>query len=150
VLGETLQAQQRALSEHGLTLELMLEPGAMVLADESRLAQVFANLLQNSLRYTDSPGTIAIRARRDGRLVMIDWEDTAPGVAPEDLPRLTDRLFRVEGSRNRDGGGSGLGLAIARAIVEGHSGTLSAHASSLGGLRIEIALPALNGRANHG
>ena len=150
VLGETLQAQQRTVSEHGLTLDLQLEPGVMVLADESRLAQVFANLLQNSLRYTDSPGTIAIRAHRDGHSVRIDWEDTAPGVAPEDLPRLTDRLFRVEGSRSRDGGGSGLGLAIARAIVEGHSGTLSAHASRLGGLRIEIALPALNGRANHG
>ena len=58
-----------------------------------------------------------------------------------DLTRLTDRLFRVEGSRSRAGGGSGLGLAIARAIVEGHGGTLTACASRLGGLMIEIALP---------
>jgi two-component system sensor histidine kinase BaeS len=150
VLREILQAQARALRERGLGLELQLEPGAMVLADEARLAQVFANLLQNSLRYTDSPGTIAIHARREGGSVMIDWEDSAPGVAAEDLPRLIDRLFRVEGSRSRDGGGSGLGLAIARAIVEGHAGTLSAHASGLGGLRIAITLPAVNGRANHG
>jgi two-component system sensor histidine kinase BaeS len=83
--------------------------------------------------------------------VVADWEDTAPGVPEQDLGRLTDRLYRVEGSRSRDGGGSGLGLAIARAIVEGHGGTLTVHASALGGLRVEIALPAIAaGRAKHG
>jgi two-component system sensor histidine kinase BaeS len=63
-------------------------------------------------------------------------------VPAEDLPRLTERLFRVEGSRSRAGGGSGLGLAIARAIVEAHGGTLSPAPSPLGGLRIELSFPA--------
>jgi two-component system sensor histidine kinase BaeS len=59
------------------------------------------------------------------------------------LQRLTERLYRVEGSRNRASGGSGLGLAIAKAIVEGHGGTLAARRSDLGGLAIIIELPAL-------
>jgi two-component system sensor histidine kinase BaeS len=71
-------------------------------------------------------------------------------VPPAELARLTDRLYRVEGSRNRASGGSGLGLAIAKAIVEGHGGTLTAMASALGGLKIEIALPAYTGQHNHG
>ena len=146
ILSDVLAVQQRAVQESGLELDTRLAQPAMVLADAERLTQVFANLLQNSVRYTDAPGRIAIRLRGDGGTVVIDWEDTAPGVPAADLTRLTDRLFRVEGSRSRDGGGSGLGLAIARAIVEGHGGTLTAHAGSLGGLHIEIVLPAINGR----
>jgi two-component system sensor histidine kinase BaeS len=74
--------------------------------------------------------------------VSVDWEDSSPPVPEEDLPRLTERLFRVEGSRSRAGGGSGLGLAIAQAIVQAHGGTLAAAPSPLGGLRIELRFPA--------
>jgi len=132
--------QRRVIEEQGLALELDAEPGAVVLADETRLAQVFGNLLQNSLRYTDTPGRIRVRVRREGNRVIVDWEDSAPGVPADELSRLTERLYRVESSRNRASGGSGLGLAIARAIVEGHGGTLTAHPSDLGGLRIQIVL----------
>jgi two-component system sensor histidine kinase BaeS len=150
VLSGAVEAQQHAIEDSGLKLDLKLQPGAMVLADAARLTQVFANLLQNSLRYTDAPGTIGVRLRRDGGSIVIEWEDTSPGVPAGDLARLTDRLFRVEGSRSRDNGGSGLGLAIARAIVDGHAGALTARASALGGLCIEIVLPAIDGRISHG
>ena len=140
--GEAVAMQRRALDEKGLAVELALEPGAIALADETRLAQVFGNLLQNTLRYTDAPGRLAVAVRRAGDRVVLDWQDSSPGVPPEDLPRLTDRLFRVEASRSRAGGGSGLGLAIVKAIVEAHGGTLAARASSLGGLWLELALPA--------
>jgi two-component system sensor histidine kinase BaeS len=82
--------------------------------------------------------------------VVVDWEDSAPGVPEQDLPRLTDRLYRVEASRNRASGGSGLGLAIAKAIVDGHGGTIAARASALGGLAVQIVLPAANGATSHG
>ena len=85
---------------------------------------------------------VAVRVEREGR---VTWEDSSPGVPQEDLARLTERLFRVEGSRSRAGGGSGLGLAIVRAIVEAHGGTLAAGASRLGGLRIELAFPKTDG-----
>lgn len=150
VIGDVLDAQRRAISERGLELETHLAEDAVVLADETRLAQVFANLIQNSLRYTDAPGKIAIRLRRTGERVIVDWEDSAPGVPAEELARLTERLYRVESSRSRAGGGSGLGLAIASAIVEGHGGTLTARLSQWGGLAIEIVLPAHKGSNSHG
>jgi two-component system sensor histidine kinase BaeS len=116
-----------------------------VLADETRLAQVFGNLLQNTLRYTDAPGKLAVAVRREGERVVLEWQDSSPGVPEADLPRLTERLFRVDASRSRAGGGSGLGLAIVKAIVEAHGGTFVARASRLGGLALEVALPAARG-----
>jgi two-component system sensor histidine kinase BaeS len=137
IASDAIDAQRRALAEKGLQLELSLAP-ATIRGDAGRLGQVFGNLLQNSLRYTEAPGVLAVRIEPDARVI---WEDSAPGVPAEDLPRLTERLFRVDGSRSRAGGGSGLGLAIARAIVDAHGGTLAASASPLGGLRIEIRFP---------
>ena len=140
IVADTLQAQRRALNEKGLRVELKME-AAMIVGDAGRLSQLFGNLLQNSLRYTDSPGHLSIELRKEGDFVKVRCDDSAPGVPAEDLTRLTERLFRVEGSRSRAGGGSGLGLAIAHAIVQAHGGTLTASASPLGGLRIELSFP---------
>jgi two-component system sensor histidine kinase BaeS len=141
VLRDAVAGWRREADQRGLSLKLDLEDNTIVLADETRLAQLFANLMQNSIRYTDEPGQIAISLRRERDWAIVDWQDSAPGVAPEELPRLTERLYRVEASRSRVSGGSGLGLAIARAIVEGHGGRLGAAASPLGGLAIRVELP---------
>jgi len=145
VLGDAVSSQRREAEDRGLTVELEMEENTIVLADPTRLAQVFANLMQNSLRYTDAPGRIAIALRREGDRAIVEWQDSAPGVAPDELARLTERLYRVETSRSRVTGGSGLGLAIARAIVEGHGGTLTASSSPLGGLGIRLEFPRWNG-----
>ncbi len=145
VIEDVIDPQRRALAERGLRIETDLASDAIVLGDADRLGQLFANLLQNSSRYTDAPGTIAVRLRHDAERILVDWEDSAPEVPHEELARLTERLYRVEGSRSRAGGGSGLGLAIARALVEGHGGTMSAHASRLGGLAIRLVLPGGSG-----
>ena len=140
IVEDVIDPQRRALARQGLELKLELEP-SVIAGDGERLAQLFANLLQNSVRYTDAPGTISVRVHPDAGRIVIDWEDSAPGVPVEELPRLTERLYRVEGSRSRSGGGSGLGLAIVAALVQGHGGTLHAAASALGGLRIRIEFP---------
>jgi two-component system sensor histidine kinase BaeS len=142
LIRETVAAQQRALDAKGLEVRLQLSSEAIVLADETRLAQVFANLMQNTLRYTDAPGRLEIALRRKGEWIAVDWQDSSPGVARDELGRLTDRLFRVDASRSRAGGGSGLGLAIVKAIIDAHGGTIIARQSPLGGLWLEIALPA--------
>lgn len=111
-------------------------------ADAVRLRQVFHNLLQNSLRYTHSGGTLKVSMVQDTPSTLgIIWEDSEPGVNPETLERLFDRLFRVESSRNRQTGGSGLGLSICKAIVEAHGGRIWAEASSMKGVAIHIKLP---------
>ena len=78
----------------------------------------------------------------------MDWEDSAPGVTDDELPRLTERLYRVDASRSRVSGGSGLGLAIARAIVEGHGGTLTVGVSRLGGLDVRLSFPRWTGNGH--
>src|SRR5262249_40605332 len=131
--------------ERGLVVDLDLHDDTMVLADETRLAQVFANLLQNSLRYTDPPGRIAVSVKSEGDRAVVEWQGSAPRGPTPDRSRPARRLYRVEGSRSRASGGSGLGLAIARAIVEGHSGRLTAAPSPLGGLTIRLEFPRLIG-----
>ncbi len=141
-----LDAVQDRYARAGLALERDIEPGLRLSGDERRLEQLLANLLENSLRYTDSPGRVRLRAgRRDGRIVL-EVADTAPSVAPDQLPRLFDRLYRVESSRSRLHGGSGLGLAICRSIVQAHGGGISAMPSDLGGLAIRVEWPLADDR----
>ena len=110
-----------------------------------RLHQAFMNLIENTLSYTDTGGRLQIGAHVDGapgaQRLVLQFDDSAPGVAPGELPRLFERLFRAEGSRNRALGGSGLGLAISRATIEAHGGSIDAAPSTLGGLRITVTLP---------
>ncbi len=126
----------------GIELQLAAAPGQWVQGDERRLEQLLSNLLENTLRYTDAPGqarvVIGPGPNAGVRLVI---EDSAPGVSADALPRLFDRLFRVEGSRSRAHGGAGLGLAICRHIVLAHGGTIRAMDSALGGLRFELEFP---------
>ncbi|MGB5736410.1 MAG: ATP-binding protein [Thiohalocapsa sp.] len=131
---------------HTAGLELSLETGAqapaLLDADEQRLSQLFRNLLRNSLRYTDRGGKLRVTLSQEANTLVVDFDDTAPGVPADALPRLFERLYRVDGSRSRATGGAGLGLAIARNIVEAHGGNIEAQPSALGGLRIRIRLPA--------
>jgi two-component system sensor histidine kinase BaeS len=113
----------------------------VISGDDRRLHQLFANLLENSLRYTDSGGVLQVRCAQHGANALIVVEDSAPGVPDDKMEKLFERFYRVEGSRNRATGGSGLGLAICRNIVEAHEGRITASASQLGGLRIAIELP---------
>lgn len=137
------------LQDGSLHTSRQLVMGLRVRADDDRLTQVLANLLQNSRRYTTAPGQLQVQLRRSGTQALLSWEDSSPGVPADALPRLKDRLFRLDASRDRSLGGSGLGLAIASAIVEGHGGQMQAGPSNLGGLRWEIALP-LHEEVHHG
>jgi two-component system sensor histidine kinase BaeS len=124
-----------------LAFENRLDGSAILAVDEQRLSQLFRNLLRNSLQYTGPGGGLRVSLQRQGRLVVVDFQDTAPSVPPEALPRLFEPLYRGEGSRSRVTGGAGLGLAIARNIAEAHGGTLEARPSPLGGLWVRLSLP---------
>jgi two-component system sensor histidine kinase BaeS len=142
LLGRAVDAYRERFDARRIAIECGIAPGPVVLrADPDRLQQLFANLLENTLRYTDPGGELRVLcAPRDGWL-RIDLQDSAPGVPAESLDRLFERLYRVERSRGRAHGGAGLGLAICRNIVDAHGGRIAAKASPLGGLWIEILLP---------
>ncbi len=122
-----------------LTLQLP-DTKAMLSADPQRLLQLLTNLLENSLRYTDSGGQVRLQLHETPEVWRIELEDSAPGVPDWAMARLFERLFRVDQSRTRRAGGSGLGLAICQAIAQAHGGTLAASHAELGGLKMTLCL----------
>ncbi len=110
-------------------------------ADWQRLIQLFGNLLQNSLDYTDHGGKINLSTLAVRSGIEITVQDSAPGVPEQEHSKLFERLYRRESSRNRATGGSGLGLSICKAIIEAHHGTIAIASSPLGGLAIASWLP---------
>jgi two-component system sensor histidine kinase BaeS len=101
---------------------------------------MFRNLLENAARYTDAGGRVRVSARREGERVIVEFDDSAPGVPGDALPHLFERFYRVDASRSRANGGSGLGLAICRDIAAAHDAEIGALDSPLGGLRVRITL----------
>jgi two-component system sensor histidine kinase BaeS len=143
ILLTALEPLRLLFAANGIVLRTEFAPGAdvKILADPQRLHQLFTNLLDNALKYTDAPGRLELRMERRGAILQIELCDSAPAVPAAELERLFERLYRVEGSRSRETGGAGLGLAICRNIAAAHQGTLTAHPSPLGGLCLTLTLP---------
>ena len=100
-------------------------------ADPERMVQVLSNLVSNALRYTPAGGTVTLSAQHQAGAVSLGVQDNGEGIPPEEVPRIFDRLYRGDTSRQQQHGESGLGLAIAKSIVELHGGTIAA-SSTLG------------------
>jgi two-component system sensor histidine kinase BaeS len=141
VLQQALSIISPEFSAKNITLQYEATDSSAVFGDAERLRQLFGNLLDNSLKYTDPGGELSIKILKDGGSVMIDFQDSAPGVAEEELEKLFVRLYRVESSRSRATGGAGLGLAICRNIVKAHEGSIIAKPSPLGGVWIRVEMP---------
>jgi len=106
----------------GVAIEIVEVPDAQVLADRDAIHQVFANLIDNALKYGSGSKNIQIGAvERDGHIECF-VRDYGPGIPSEHLPRLFERFYRVDKARSREAGGTGLGLAIVKHIVLNHGG----------------------------
>lgn len=141
-LDSALANMGHRFTDAGLALDVDLYPMPLLIqGEEKRLQQLFINLLENSVRYTDRGGRVRISAQQHAGNALIVIEDSAPGVSDDKLTRLFERFYRVETSRGRASGGSGLGLAICYRIALAHRSTIRAEKSSLGGLRIVITFP---------
>ncbi|GAA4657444.1 HAMP domain-containing sensor histidine kinase [Arthrobacter cryoconiti] len=118
---------------------------APTIGDEAKLRQVVNNLMGNALRYTPegSPVEIMVGSRGDGeqKTAVIKIRDHGPGVPEEEAPRIFERFYRADSSRDRNTGGSGLGLAIVAAIVASHNGTVRVEQTPGGGATLAIELP---------
>ena len=122
------------------------DPGPlMVVWDFQRMAQVLGNLIDNSLNYTQAPGSTHILMQAVGENVQITVEDSAPGVRDDDLLKLLDPLYRAQLDRSRSVGsgqsGSGLGLSIVQVLVQAHGGQMNVLHSAHGGLKVVLTLP---------
>jgi two-component system phosphate regulon sensor histidine kinase PhoR len=107
-----------------VTLESGGATGAIVLADEDALTQVFGNLIENAMKYGKGGRRVLVGAREREDCVEFSVQDFGPGIAFEHLDRIFERFYRVDKARSRESGGTGLGLAIAKHIVLAHGGTI--------------------------
>ncbi|MCO7206064.1 ATP-binding protein [Pseudoalteromonas sp. CnMc7-37] len=109
--------------------------------DATRLSQLFANLISNSLKYTNHPGKINLTISQNQTQLLICYEDSAPGVSDESLAKIFDHLYRVPDLKTVKQSGSGIGLAIVKQIVEAHNWRITAAHSELGGVRYDLTIP---------
>ena len=141
---ETAEGLERVAREHGVDLQVRI-PDGLPLADgdRDRVRQVLANLIENAVTYTNPGGHVEIAARRlpsgDVRVAVVD---DGIGIPPADVPRLTDRFFRVDKSRAREQGGTGLGLSIVKHILEAHGQRLAVESRPGYGSSFAFTLPA--------
>ncbi len=114
-----------------------------VLADRDRLAQILINLVDNAVKYTPRDGRVWVEGRRtEAGMIELAVRDTGVGVPKSDLPRLTERFYRVDKARSRELGGTGLGLAIVKHLVMAHGGELSIESQLWKGTVVRFTLPA--------
>ena len=126
----------------GREIEVGEISGRRVDIDRDEMARAISNLVSNAVAYGGKDGRVRITAVDQGPNVVIAVEDDGPGVPAAMRGRVFDRFARLESSRSSESGGSGLGLAIVKAVVESQGGTVGCSASSLGGARFTITLPA--------
>jgi two-component system sensor histidine kinase BaeS len=140
-LAKVLGTMGRTIEDKGLSLQVECQQDLSLVADSQRLEQLFVNLLNNALHYTDTPGRIEISLYRQQHNIIIEINDSAPGVNETECELLFAPLYRQDAARTRRSSGAGLGLSICRNIVEAHQGQIKALPNSLGGIGIHIELP---------
>ena len=145
-VGEMLRTLARDWSQRmkrkKVALHLDLAPDLPRLAaDRLRLEQVFSNLLDNAVNYTEPGGTVTLRAAAEDGGVVFRIEDTGVGIPPGDIPLIFERFYRADRARSREAGGTGLGLSIVKHIVQAHGGEVSAESTYGKGTAIVLRLP---------
>jgi signal transduction histidine kinase len=123
----------------GVTLAADAPADVTVAADRTRLEQVAANLIDNAVKYTPAGGHVDVQVRREDGTAVLRVHDTGPGIPPDELPRIFDRLFRGDTSRAERG--LGLGLSLVKAVVEAHGGTVDVVSEPGRGSAFTVRLP---------
>jgi signal transduction histidine kinase len=140
LVSEVVELFQFVAEEKHITVITTIAPSLHATADPNRLRQVFANLLDNALKYTPDGGRVEISAEASAQEVVITVQDTGAGVSPEEIPRIWERLYR--GDKSRSQRGLGLGLSLVRAIVNAHGGRIELQSTVGQGSVFIIHLPA--------
>jgi len=146
LVGQMVDTLSPLVRERGMSVDLALpDPPLVVLGDRDELLRAVENLIENAVKYGRSGGRIEVSlARRvagERPEAELSVRDDGPGIAPEHLPRLTERFYRVDAAKSRETGGTGLGLAIVKHIVNRHRGQLSIESEPGEGATFRIVLP---------
>ena len=143
VAREAVNATMQRATDKGLTLQFEA-PGdsPIVEADPSLMRQLFTNLIDNAIKFTEQGG-VTVRVHSAGGEAIAEVQDTGPGIDPAELPLIFDRFYRTDKSRSREVPGTGLGLAIVRSIVRIHGGYVEASRPAVGGTLFRVRLPAI-------
>jgi len=149
VLGSVLDIVRPKAEASRVGLIADVEPADIVAhADHDRLAQILINLVDNAVKYTPEGGWVTVRARRDGGRLEVRVRDTGIGIPRADLPRITERFYRVDKARSRELGGTGLGLAIVKHLVLAHGGELEITSEEGEGTTVRFTLAAAGAGAD--
>lgn len=129
--------------EKGVSLELKpIDRDLALFADEDKLDQILTNLLDNSLRHTDSGGAVSISAELRGKFVALTVSDNGAGIPEADLPHVFERFYTADKSRSRERGGTGIGLTIASSYCKAMGGSINAESGEDKGTIMTVLLPA--------
>ena len=129
LLERIVDSVEQIAAEQQLTIHCEVAPDLCALADETALEHVLLNLVDNAVKYTQSGGTIRVRAALDGGRVRIEVEDNGPGIDARHRARIFERFYRVDKGRSREVGGTGLGLAIVKHLAEAMEGSVGVGAA---------------------
>jgi two-component system phosphate regulon sensor histidine kinase PhoR len=129
-----------AVERAGVTLVLSGGPEPLR-ADLRKLSTALSNLVENAVKYGRPEGTVSLGGSIDGAEAVFEVADDGPGIAPEHLPRIFERFYRVEKGRSRTLGGTGLGLSIVKHIVDSHGGSVSVDSTVGKGSRFTVRIP---------
>ncbi len=147
VVGEAFEAARPAAERQGLELKLEAEEVARFPGDSERLGQVVDNLLSNAVKFTDE-GSVEVRLFERGDRAVIEVSDSGPGIPPEDVERLFDRLYRASSATAGPVPGAGLGLTIVKGIVEAHGGSVEVESEVGSGTSFRVELPLTEAAGN--
>lgn len=141
ILENLVQLYQSHAELKQIYLKLHITENIKLVGDSSELTRLFTNLIQNSLHYTPSGGTVEILANRLGSYCIVSVRDTGVGIAPEYIKLVFERFWRADESRSYWDGGSGLGLAIAQTIAQNHGGSITVTSQLEVGSCFTVRLP---------
>ena len=133
---------KKKFAAKSLDVAVDVPPGFPIIrADETRLREVFDNLLDNAVKYSSNKGKVRLQAARRGDEIVFSVSDDGIGIGQEDLPRIFERFYRADKARSRELGGTGLGLSIVKHIAQLHGGSVEAESELGKGATIRISLP---------
>ena len=139
LLANVIELYQVVAEEKRISVTSELDPACVAPVDAVRMRQVFANLMDNALKYTAEGGAVRVRCRTGDAGIVVDVTDTGMGISAEEQPRIWARLYR--GDKSRSQRGLGLGLSLVKAIVEAHRGTASVESTLGAGATFTVRLP---------